>query len=390
MIQTTQYRLLDQVIVINKKYKEITRITGEGYNIFQILKMGTAENRLHSAFIADLLNPKGEHLHGDVFLKLFVEEFIGSDFVFDSNTAIVEVEKYIGPISADKTRGGRIDIFISDKNNTQIFIENKIYAGDQENQLVRYFNSNPKAHLIYLCLHANEVSKFSCKDLELGKDFHIRNYNHHILNWLHKCRMEAVSHPLLRETITQYLNIVKYLTGKTINNDMKNELAELITKDKEYLEAAFAISSNVDEACILLLDRFKSILQEIADELDLIFEYSIDWNKKYNGFIFYRKTWNKASINFQFQNYASNLVYGISLDEEAANVDDKTITETFDILKELGGNSNSWWPFYKKMEQPYLDWESKEPWLAIIDGSIKNVIYTKVKEINGLIGEYPL
>jgi len=41
----------------------------------------------------------------------------------------------------EKTKGGRIDIYI-ESNNKYIFIENKIYAEDQENQLLRYRNYN--------------------------------------------------------------------------------------------------------------------------------------------------------------------------------------------------------------------------------------------------------
>lgn len=65
--------LLNQVTLINKKYDDIAFITGERFNIFQILGLSTSEVRLHSAFIAELLNPKGTHGLGDVFLRLFIE-----------------------------------------------------------------------------------------------------------------------------------------------------------------------------------------------------------------------------------------------------------------------------------------------------------------------------
>ena len=62
--------LLTQVNLISKKYEEIAKHTGENYNIFQIL--GTTRDELaHSKIIGDLLNPKGIHGLGDVFLRSF-------------------------------------------------------------------------------------------------------------------------------------------------------------------------------------------------------------------------------------------------------------------------------------------------------------------------------
>src|SRR5688500_17218697 len=67
--------LLQQIIAINKKYEGIADITGENFNIFRILKVDSNEVRTHSAFLAELLNPKGSHGQKDVFLKLFIEYF---------------------------------------------------------------------------------------------------------------------------------------------------------------------------------------------------------------------------------------------------------------------------------------------------------------------------
>lgn len=68
--------LLYQVNAINKKYEKIAEITGENFNIFNILGLTTNEVRTHSAFIAELLNPNGSHGCKHIFLKLFIEEVI--------------------------------------------------------------------------------------------------------------------------------------------------------------------------------------------------------------------------------------------------------------------------------------------------------------------------
>ncbi|RXJ73517.1 hypothetical protein CS022_09830 [Veronia nyctiphanis] len=41
------------------------------YNLFNVLRSAHDEVRLHSRFLADLLNPEGRHQHGRSFLELF-------------------------------------------------------------------------------------------------------------------------------------------------------------------------------------------------------------------------------------------------------------------------------------------------------------------------------
>ena len=108
-----------------KEYKEKAQKSGENFNIFSIMNMEYSEVKTHSAIITELLNPKGTHGKGSVFLKLFLEELRKEninipDFNFD--TTIVLKEEYIGRINEDYTKGGNIDIVIRDINN-QIVIE---------------------------------------------------------------------------------------------------------------------------------------------------------------------------------------------------------------------------------------------------------------------------
>jgi hypothetical protein len=136
--------LLSNVTHIRNHYEEIAFLTGESFNIFKILKLSTNEVR-HSAFIAELLNTKGSHGQKDKYLEIFLEQIKIEDFPFDTKSAEVKPEFHIGFINEDKTQGGRIDILIEDKNRKRIIIENKIYAGDQKNQLLRYNNFDESA-----------------------------------------------------------------------------------------------------------------------------------------------------------------------------------------------------------------------------------------------------
>src|SRR5580658_3696483 len=81
---------LEQVKTLSRRYDKINQLTGENFNVFRILKLQASEVRLHSTFLAELLNPKGTHGHRDLFLKLFVELFQFKNNNFDSINGYAE------------------------------------------------------------------------------------------------------------------------------------------------------------------------------------------------------------------------------------------------------------------------------------------------------------
>ena len=54
------------------------------FNVFTTLLKPTDEVRLHSRFIESLLNVKGEHYQGSLFLDIFLKKFKPEGFEFDS------------------------------------------------------------------------------------------------------------------------------------------------------------------------------------------------------------------------------------------------------------------------------------------------------------------
>ena len=72
-METTLQNLLTQISAITKKYEGIAEITGENFNVFRVQKMDTKEVQLHTAFLAELLNPSGSHGQGSIFLDLFIK-----------------------------------------------------------------------------------------------------------------------------------------------------------------------------------------------------------------------------------------------------------------------------------------------------------------------------
>lgn len=125
---------IKSIVVQDRIMKEERWKRGENFNVFSVLALSRNETRLHSAFIAELLNPNGSHGLCNTFLENFITH-LTPGFEFDTAHADVKVEVYIGPINKDSTRGGRIDILVTDNKNHAIIIENKIDASEQEGQL---------------------------------------------------------------------------------------------------------------------------------------------------------------------------------------------------------------------------------------------------------------
>jgi len=94
--------------------------------------------------------------------------------------------------------------------------------------------------LLYLTLDGKDACEGSKGELK-EHEFKRISYSFDILEWLEKCKEKAVNHPILRETITQYIILIKYLTGQTTNNVMKEEIVTKIASDKEYLTTLFTI-----------------------------------------------------------------------------------------------------------------------------------------------------
>ena len=242
-------RLLDEVRLILKKAevekKEADR-RGENFNIFNVLGLTSDETRTHSAFIAELLNPNGSHGLGDQFLRSFVDTIDGlRSWNFDTKSAKVYKELSIGGKNEDCSEGGRIDIAVM-SNGKAIIIENKIYAGDQEKQLLRYYNYGTTNcsngfRLLYLTLNGDDASEYSREKLVVNEDYYTVAYNHEIYDWLQRCIEFSARHSLVRETLIQYQNLINQLTMNSMDKNSQEELLKLMSDPK-----------NIDSICSIL------------------------------------------------------------------------------------------------------------------------------------------
>ena len=356
--------LLNQVQILIKKSNEILDATGERFNIFRTLGVNHYENT-HSAILAEFLNPKGSHSMGDEFLKAFIT--IGIDnFDFDTKNAIVTTEK--------STSEGRMDIVI-ESGNKAIIIENKIYAGDQWEQLKRYdsfakrtYNGGHK--LLYLNLWGKRASENSAGDVE----YVTLSYRNHISDWLTKCSQLAYNKPMVRETITQYNNHIKRLTGMNIETKTQNELAQLLASDDNF-NAAVQISGAIYEAKKI---RFESIfinkLKERLDGVARITHKPDNHLERYSKIYIQPNSWNTFEICFEFfKDDAQDLFYGIYSYNKP-----KASDELIHLLENKFGCKADQWYYSRGTMKHHRWWGVKEYQLM---QDVNSSLYTEFENV---------
>ena len=269
--------LLNQVSVIieeEKKLRQHKYDSGETFNVFEVLRLQRDEVRLHSSFIAALLDPKGPHGLKTKLLESFLQVMKADDILIDLDTVHVEREMFIGQISKSGGEGGRMDIVLMDKHRNAIVIENKIDAKDQPKQLLRYDNYCKKHfknyRIYYLTKWGVAPSDESCGGQDF--DYWTASYNEDILSWLDDCIVISEMSRPVNETIKQYrINLAQILNIMSQNSE--KELLSVATKD-ENIESTLAILEN--QFIIGKKIRFDFLQKLIA----LAEEYGFEGNKE--------------------------------------------------------------------------------------------------------------
>ena len=235
------------ICALEQAQQEERNRKGENYNLFSILSIERYELK-HSALIANLLDPEGSHGCGDAFLRAFFEIALkGTAYPFESSSPDSCTEHYTGPIAGDT--GGRIDILVK-SSQYGLIIENKIYAGDQDKQLIRYDNYGKEIFgadgylLVYLTLFGSEASEGSITSDDSQKaNYLCLSYAKDILSWLKECIQQADNKPLIRESLNQYIQTIKQLTYQDMN---QKNIEKIIDLAVDHPEVVATLSSNRD------------------------------------------------------------------------------------------------------------------------------------------------
>lgn len=226
------------------------------FNLFTTLRGANDEVSLHSRFIAALLDPK-THSLGSMPLQKLLNQCDISGFSLEGLK--VECERQ------------HIDILVTNTRGQAFFIENKINAGDQPEQLVRYHQTlqskgYQEIHVCYLTLDGGDPEPGSLGDLrhKPNGSYTALGYYTNMVPWLDDLLGRAALDPPLRESLAQYRQLILQLTGNDMNNDHLEALTETLLQG-DNLQNAYDIRLAYDEALIRLHAKLWRSLREHID-----------------------------------------------------------------------------------------------------------------------------
>lgn len=341
-------RQINNLIQQSNVKREQSRLRGEQFNMFSACGVNHYETT-HSSIIAELLNPQGSHGQGTLFLSLFLSSIhSGFNFYLDKG-ASVEREHYTGD--------GFIDILITNPYNQAVIIENKIYAGDQFEQLRRYNEYAKKSFnggyiVLYLTLNGNAASSQSGE----GVQYLQISYASTVISWLEDAIKYSVKLPIIRETLIQYQNHILNLTNQDMDNEDKNKLLELIATHAEEVEKL--LNSEYDLLRYVFTTRVERILKAHASSRGLLFETVNMFGSERGGrgFYFYRPAWKHTAIFFWSERMSESMFYcGVS---NYNSIDWSTISRQ--KLDCLDNDPTEAWPYgWSNLDGIYFNWNMR-------------------------------
>jgi len=249
------------------------KVTHQRFNVFTTLLSASDEVRLHTRFIHCLLDPQGFHDCGPLFLNLFFETLEELPGVNHGNSPVpIDLPPSMGPWTVEKEAFrpsvGQIDLLL-ETPGFGIAIENKIYAEEQKDQLARYSaylkgRFGEPIRVIYLTLDGKPSATH-------GNTEYLRiSYADHILAWLEHCLRETYRIIPINQVLLQYREVVRSLTGKTMDTEVMNSIAEFILKNSDVLRFRQQINQGVEVARAAFMDQLADgITKELQSEFQV-------------------------------------------------------------------------------------------------------------------------
>ena len=299
--------------ILDKQRKQKLRGLND-FNLLTTVLNYHDEVRLHSRMIGNLLSPYSNHYQGTLFLEIFLEKLGLDKWGMDLNSTTIHIEY------------NDIDLYITD-GSKHLIIENKIWAGDQPCQIMKYINiiveevNNPMIvvgeeidnskksqkldedllRVVYLTpveknvpsehKNDNEYIYFSGEDDRLydcskqpntkllvpnglkryKAKYHKIEYKNQIIAWLYACRKEVRNISNLNESIKQYIDVVEMVNGNYKGNvvTIKDELLAKKSDGnfKDELRTALELDSEMKQIKeSILIQFFEDIIHVLDNE----------------------------------------------------------------------------------------------------------------------------
>jgi hypothetical protein len=253
------------------------------FNLFTVLLDINDEVRLHTRYLAHLLDPEdyaeshgSQHDCGAAFLEAFLNELGKGVQDHNNKTELLQFLKNINPgkakVSSEFHTGGKgiIDLLI-ECEGWAVAIENKIRAAEGYNQIRDYADYLDAKHhgkwvLLYLTLDGKEAKT------AYGRPYYRISYKDTILSWLEECSRQTHAFVNINQALQQYSEVVRDLTGMKKEQDM-SQIIDVVRKHpriiKDLKDINVAVEFLKDEMRNALLDKIAKALTELNGQYEL-------------------------------------------------------------------------------------------------------------------------
>lgn len=200
-----------------------------------------------SRILANLLDPKGSHGQGPVFLELFLQQF-WPEMIPHASNARVKCE-------ATTSRGRKMDIKVDLTPRSAMVIESKIWwAGDQAHQIKDYLEELKSNCDLYRVLYLTPVkgtrpSKHSideslCNEAIVSGRLTLPGPTD-LRTWVKEC-ISACQSFRVRSFLDELLLFINKRIIGEVNMSNSSKIAEQAVMNKENLRAAMDIAGSLD------------------------------------------------------------------------------------------------------------------------------------------------
>ncbi|MGI4886179.1 MAG: PD-(D/E)XK nuclease family protein [Janthinobacterium lividum] len=210
-------------------------VSDEAYNIFTVLGIREQEVK-HTALLADLLNPYGQHGLGAVFLSSFLKQ-----------AAVPTRSPAAWRVTSEENHSyGRWDIALHGQiagRPALILIENKINAAEGHRQLDRYLQAAQEHEGAYapadtwlIFLTPDGRAAQSCRQSN-GACLLTWSYHCDIRNWLTALLPRTQPNPALHHVLRQYLDLLTEYHNHNVQQTLSGNLANHLIQHNLLAEA---------------------------------------------------------------------------------------------------------------------------------------------------------
>ncbi len=359
------------------------------FNMFDFIEPD--EMRL-SKILAWLLDPRGTHGQGGLFLHLFLAGLGVEVRAEGCERAQVQTEFFI--------LGGRLDILVCG-DDFRLAIENKPWATDQNQQLTRYLEwldtcgQNLYRVVVYLTPKGTPPPKDSITEQERNRriglgQLKLWGYHKHLLGWLKKCRAECQSDRVLMFIDDFYRYIRKAFEGVS-DSTMSDHIINEIVGSADNVSSAMIV--------IFLADSLRQrLFQKLGNRVQaLLPAHKVDVcdapRPNYLGLTIQFRAPYKFALEFQGTQY-NGLIIGIFGNGAGNQVDAnvrQALVHQFGQADQNANQSNEWlWWRYASPTDPLLsvsrDWsQAPEPWTEIANGELAGRITRAFQRVHAVL-----